>query len=90
MMPANFNLYLSDLKTKAACERYFEKIVESLIDLAYLIIKEKSLKAPEGDKETFDSLANAQIIPESLAIKLKPQIFHWSIDQWNSGVLKNH
>ena len=70
-MPANFNLYLNDLKTKAACERYFEKIVESLIDLAYLIIKEKSLKAPEGDKETFDSLANAQIIPESLAIKLK-------------------
>lgn len=71
IIPPDFQTYMADLKTKAACERYFEKIVESLVDLAYLIIKDKGLKMPEDDKETFDILATAEIIPAPLAIKLK-------------------
>jgi len=69
--PNKFETYLDDNKTKAACERYFEKIIEAAIDLAFLIIKEKRFKIPEEDKEAFDILAEEKIITKQLAEKLK-------------------
>ena len=39
--PKSFDKYSNDFKSKAACERYFERISESLSDLAVLVIKEK-------------------------------------------------
>lgn len=69
--PESLSDYLEDIKTKAACERYFEKIVEACIDLAFLIIKEKNLKLPEDDSQTFDILAEEGIITKNLAEKLK-------------------
>jgi len=71
IMPKNFHEYKTDLKTKAACERYFEKIIEAVIDLAFLIIKDKGYKIPEEDKEAFDILANEKIISQELSIRLK-------------------
>ena len=71
IMPKNFHEYKTDLKTKAACERYFEKIIEAVIDLAFLIIKDKGYKVPEEDKEAFDILANEKVIPQELSIRLK-------------------
>lgn len=70
-VPTDFEEYKSDVKTKAACERFFEKIVEGLVDVAFLIIKEKGLDLPEEDKATFDVLAAAQLIPVDLANRLK-------------------
>ncbi|MFH1065728.1 MAG: DUF86 domain-containing protein [Nanoarchaeota archaeon] len=70
-MPEDIDEYLHDAKTKAACERYFEKITEAMIDLAFLIIKDKRLKQPEDDKEAFDALAKEKIISEELAEQLK-------------------
>ncbi len=55
--PNKFAAYAGDLKTMAACERYFEKIIETIIDLAFLVIKEKNLSMPEEDKAAFDVLA---------------------------------
>jgi len=71
IMPESFHEYKTDLKTKAACERYFEKIIEAVIDLAFLIIKDKGYKIPEEDKEAFDILANEKIISQELSIRLK-------------------
>ena len=71
IMPKNFHEYKTDLKTKAACERYFEKIIEAVIDLAFLIIKDKGYKLPEEDKEAFDILTQEKIISQGLAIKFK-------------------
>lgn len=68
--PLNFKEY-TDTKTKAACERYFEKIVVATVDLAFLIIKEKGMKIPEEDKEAFDILAKENVIPKQLSEKLK-------------------
>lgn len=59
------------IKNKAACERYFEKIVEAVVDLAFLIIKERKLKIPEEDKESFDILTKEKIISDKLAEKFK-------------------
>jgi uncharacterized protein YutE (UPF0331/DUF86 family) len=69
--PASFAEYEQDIKAKAACERYFEKIVEAIVDLVFIIIKEKRYKMPEADKEAFDILAKEQIITKEIAEKLK-------------------
>ncbi|AJF62901.1 MAG: hypothetical protein QT11_C0001G0765 [archaeon GW2011_AR20] len=66
-----FNEYEKDFKTKAACERYFEKIAEATFDLAILVIKEKNLQIPEQDYEAFNILENEKIINIDLANKLR-------------------
>ncbi len=71
VLPNSFSEYEKDFKTKAICERYFEKIVEAAIDLAFLILKEKNLRIPREDTEVFIILSNAGIISEELAGKLK-------------------
>lgn len=70
-LPINFKEYFKDFKTKAACERYFEKIIESVVDLAFLIIKEKGFRTPEDDKNSFDILEQEKIISQELSQRLK-------------------
>ncbi|MEK6844909.1 MAG: DUF86 domain-containing protein [Nanoarchaeota archaeon] len=70
-LPEDFEEYKTDYKLRAIGERYFEKIIESVVDLAFLIIKGKNLKQPDEDKQAFDILAKEKIIEISLADKLK-------------------
>ncbi len=67
--PNNFEDY--DIKTCAACERYFEKIVEAAVDLSYLVIKKNQFKVPEEANEAFDILVKEKIISKELATRLK-------------------
>jgi len=69
--PSTFKEYRRNFKTRAACERYVEKIIEAVTDLAFLVIKDRALALPEEDKEAFDILAKGGIIEEILATKLK-------------------
>jgi len=69
--PVNFESYKNDLKEKAACERYFEKIIEAVVDLSFLIIREKHYEIPDDDKSIFGVLNKNRIISDSLTIKLK-------------------
>ena len=71
IIPNSFQKYENDFKTRAACERYFEKIIEAVVDLAFLIIKENGYKIPEEDKEAFDVLLEEGIISQELAEKIK-------------------
>ena len=61
----------SDKVKKAACERYFEKIIEAVIDLGFLIVKSKSLEKPEDDGDLFNILEENNIINSKLAKRLK-------------------
>jgi len=72
-MPHGMELeeYKQDLKTKAVCERYAEKIIEAIEDLAFLVVSYKELKYPEYEKEIFDILHENKIISETLSKKLK-------------------
>jgi len=72
-IPLNITLedYKRDLKTKAICERYFEKIIEAIEDLAFLIINYNKLRYPDYEKEVFDILSENKIISEGLSKKLK-------------------
>lgn len=69
--PDNFEEYASDIEKKAACERYAEKIVEAVIDLAFLMIKNNRLRIPESDTDAFNILVENKIIDEALAANLK-------------------
>ncbi len=69
--PNSLEEYSKDLKEKAACERYFEKIIEAVIDLGFLIVKTKSLEGPEDDRDLFDILEKNKIIDSNLAKRMQ-------------------
>jgi len=71
IMPDNFEEYKKNFEKKAACERYFEKIIEALTDFAFLIIKKEKFTIPEDDKKSFDTLSAEKIITYELCTKLK-------------------
>jgi hypothetical protein len=52
-------------------KRYFEKIVEGIISLAFLIIRLNQLKSPESEEHAFLILAKNKIISEDFAKRLK-------------------
>jgi uncharacterized protein YutE (UPF0331/DUF86 family) len=70
-IPSSFDEYTRDLKGKAACERYLEKVIEALVDLAFIIIKIKKMKIPQDDIDAFNILLEKKIIDEVLAKKLQ-------------------
>ncbi len=70
MLPPSLKEYRVDLKAKAACERYFERIVEAFVDLAYLVIKDQGFRPPEEDKKVFDVLSENALITPELAERL--------------------
>jgi len=71
IMPLDFEEYKKSIKQKAYSERYFEKIVEAVIDLTYILIKEKGLKISEDDQNSFNILRDNKIISEVTCEKLK-------------------
>ena len=70
-VPETFEEYSRSKDKKAICERYFEKIIEAITDIAFLIIKEKKLEIPQDDYDAFNVLMKNKIINEALAIRLK-------------------
>lgn len=62
--------YKKDLKIKAACERYIEKIAEGITDLAILLIKYKKFDFTDEDEKSFHLLSKNKIIDDNLANKL--------------------
>jgi uncharacterized protein YutE (UPF0331/DUF86 family) len=71
IVPYDFEEYKRDFKSRAACERYFEKIVEGVIDIAFLLIRYKKFRFPEDDEGIFKILFEREILSENLAEKLK-------------------
>jgi uncharacterized protein YutE (UPF0331/DUF86 family) len=72
--PCDLDSYVHNEEKKAACERFVEKIVEAVVDLAYLDIKDKKFRVPETDLAAFDISKENYIISEVLAESLKDAI----------------
>lgn len=76
-VPQKIEDYKGNLDIKAICERYIEKIIEGVVDLAFIFFKEeiarnnKKIKMPESDTDIFDILKKSEVISESLCEKLK-------------------
>lgn len=71
IVPSEFDDYKSNNLVKAACERYFEKIVEAVTDIAFMVIVRRKLRVPEDDIDAFNILLEHKIIDEWLYKKLK-------------------
>jgi len=71
IIPENFEEYKNSFEKRAACERYFEKIIETVVDLSFIFIKENNLNPPEDEEGVFKVLFNEEIISERLCEKLK-------------------
>ena len=71
IVPSEFNDYKSNNLVKAACERYFEKIVEAITDIAFMIIVKRKFRVPEDDIDAFRILLEHKIVDEELYKKLK-------------------
>ena len=71
IVPNSLEEYISNISVKAACERYAEKIIQALIDLAFLVIREKKLKSPEDELQAFKILEINNIISNSLSERLQ-------------------
>ena len=71
IIPGNFEEYKKDFQKKAACERYFEKIIEAVVDLGFILIRENDFRIPEDDEGVFEILLSKGIISERLSSKLR-------------------
>ncbi|MFH1181997.1 MAG: DUF86 domain-containing protein [Candidatus Woesearchaeota archaeon] len=69
--PSSLEAYKLSIEKRAACERYVEKIVEGLTDLAFFAIKEKKLRVPQDDADAFNILSENKVISSDLAARLK-------------------
>ena len=69
-LPINFENYKNNWKIKDIFERHFEKIIEAIVDLTFLMIKIKKYQPPKGDQEAIQLLADEGIINESLSKSL--------------------
>lgn len=70
VLPSNFEEYRQDFKVRSIGERYFEKIIEAVVDLSFFLINERKLRQPEHEKESFDILEENGIISKELSSKL--------------------
>lgn len=71
VLPFSFEEYKKDFKIRAICERYFEKIIEGVIDLGFILIKDKKFEIPEEERKVFEVLFDEKIISEDLFKKLR-------------------
>ena len=71
VIPQDFEEYIKNLEKRLACERAFEKIIQSVNDLAILIIKKERLTIPDENTKAFEVLSKKNIISSELATNLK-------------------
>ena len=71
VLPESLEEYSSDWKIRDICERHFEKIIEAVVDLGFLIIKERDLEMPKDEENVFSILKDNSLISSLLYEKLK-------------------
>lgn len=69
--PSSLEAYLNDKVLKAACERYVERIVEGMTDLAFMVIRSGRFRVPEDDRDAFSVLAEEGVISDELCQRLR-------------------
>ena len=71
MVPNSLEEYESNKIIRAACERYFEKVIEAVTDLAFMVIILKKFRVPDDDINSFKILEENQIIDNEMYNRLK-------------------
>ncbi len=71
IIPDNLEKYEKSFVKKLACERCAEIIINAVVDLAFLIIKEREFEKPDSELQAFDILKKRGVISETLSEKLQ-------------------
>jgi len=70
-VPNTLEEYESNKIIRAACERYFEKVIEAVTDLAFIVITQKKFRIPEDDIDSFRILEENGVIDNEIYNHLK-------------------
>ncbi|HLC95723.1 MAG TPA: DUF86 domain-containing protein [Candidatus Nanoarchaeia archaeon] len=70
LLPSSLKQYASDIRTKAACEHFFEKTIQAIIDASYLILQVKKMEVSEDEDSVFSVLEQHKLLPKPLAVRL--------------------
>lgn len=73
-LPGDVEDYLTDRKTRRACEKDFELVSETVVDVANLVISGQGLERPTDSRDTVHRLAAHDIISPDLAEDLAAMI----------------
>lgn len=71
IVPEDLESYQLDYEKKWSCEMGFQKVIEAVTDLTFLIITNKDLEVAEDDLNAFDILEKNKIASKELSVKLK-------------------
>lgn len=66
--------YARNRVLRRACEKDFELICQTIIDICNLIISQTGLGYPEDNRQSIEKLVNDGIVPEKLGDRLKDMI----------------
>lgn len=69
-LPISFDKFQSDDLSRGASERYFQIVVDSIIDCNQIIIEINNLEVGETYFKTFSNLIGKSIFPDDLLTKL--------------------
>jgi len=70
-IPESVDEYLGSGMRRRACERSFQLACDNLLDICNMIISDEGLGIPIDSKDAICKLSQHDVIPESLASRLK-------------------
>lgn len=71
ILPGSYEEYTSSIETKRACERLIHIMIETVIDISTIIVKELKLGLPGEEDDVFKKLHKKGVITKSMKEKLK-------------------
>ena len=71
IVPEGFEEYSVNKEKRAACERYFQKIIEAVLDISFIVAKDNNWKIAESDDEALKILSDNGLIKNELYLKLR-------------------
>lgn len=71
MLPPSLEIYNSDLVKRRACEKTVEAAIETLIDVAMMIVSSEKMGLPYSEENIFDLLEKNNILDKRLSSNVK-------------------
>jgi uncharacterized protein YutE (UPF0331/DUF86 family) len=71
ILPKDFEDYAGSIETKRACERLIHVMIETVIDISALMVKELKLGLPGEEEDIFHKLQKKGIFSAEVTKKLK-------------------
>ena len=71
ILPQDVEEYIQNMTQRRACEKTIELAIETVIDIASIIISEERLRVPQSEEDIFNLLEKKKILSKSLIQKVR-------------------